>query len=185
MKPRQMILMAVAAALAAVAVAQMAPPPGAGALPDPPKEEGCRMCAMHKEASAAMEKMAALLDKASKALAADRNEEASQAIADAQKLLAEQKQAMQKKMAEHMKADHTDAGEVGGATAQVVNARCPIMGNALDKDKVPARLTRMFEGQRVGFCCAGCPVAWDKLPDDEKRDKLSKAMAAPEQRPEK
>jgi len=53
----------------------------------------------------------------------------------------------------------------------VANARCPIMGSKLDRGSVPANLTREFEGRKVGFCCAGCPVAWDKLPES-KRDAL-------------
>ena len=60
----------------------------------------------------------------------------------------------------------------------VINARCPIMGTALDRDKVPAELTRAFRGQKIGFCCAGCPAAWDKLADAEKAAKLEAAMPA-------
>ena len=61
--------------------------------------------------------------------------------------------------------------------AKVVNARCPIMGNAIDPDKVPASLTREFKGQRVGFCCPDCPAAWDKLSDAEKQAKLQAVLA--------
>jgi len=59
---------------------------------------------------------------------------------------------------------------------KVVNARCPIMGGKLDQDKVPATLTRTFNGQKVGFCCGGCPAKWDKLSDEEKAAKLKAAM---------
>jgi len=60
--------------------------------------------------------------------------------------------------------------------AKVVNARCPIMGTKLDRDKVPASLTRTFGGQKVGFCCGGCPGKWDKLSDEQKAAKLKAAM---------
>jgi hypothetical protein len=37
---------------------------------------------------------------------------------------------------------------------------------------VPATLTREFKGQKVAFCCGGCPAAWDKLTDEQRRAKL-------------
>ncbi|MBI5722396.1 MAG: hypothetical protein HZA50_00400 [Planctomycetes bacterium] len=56
----------------------------------------------------------------------------------------------------------------------VVNTRCPIMSSSkIDPAKVPANLTREFKGQKVGFCCGGCPSAWDKLTDAEKETKLN------------
>ena len=61
-------------------------------------------------------------------------------------------------------------------TAKAVNAKCPIMGNAIDSAKVPQELTRVYKGQTVGFCCAMCPPAWDKLTDAEKDAKLQAAM---------
>jgi len=30
-------------------------------------------------------------------------------------------------------------------------------------------------GQKVAFCCAGCPSMWDKLPNALKQAKLAKA----------
>ncbi len=56
---------------------------------------------------------------------------------------------------------------------QFVNARCPIMGSLIKPESVTANLTRDYKGQKVGFCCAGCPSAWDKLTDAEKQAKLS------------
>jgi len=58
----------------------------------------------------------------------------------------------------------------------IVNARCPIMGNAIDPANVPPELIRMFRGQKVGFCCAGCPPEWDRLSEEEKEAKLKAAM---------
>jgi hypothetical protein len=40
-------------------------------------------------------------------------------------------------------------------------------------------LTRDFNGQKVGFCCDGCPPAWDKLTDEQKTAKLASAIAKP------
>lgn len=61
---------------------------------------------------------------------------------------------------------------------KAVNSKCPIMGSKIDPANVPANLTRVFKGQTVGFCCGGCPGAWDKLSDDEKQAKLDAAMKA-------
>ena len=63
-------------------------------------------------------------------------------------------------------------------TAEFVNARCPIMDSPIDPAKVPENLTREHKGKKVAFCCAGCPVAWDKLSDAEKDAKLTKATQA-------
>lgn len=65
---------------------------------------------------------------------------------------------------------------------KVVNPRCPMKGRKLDRDDIPKRLTREWKGRRIGFCCEGCPKAWDKLSADRKERKLKKAMAAPHRR---
>ena len=59
---------------------------------------------------------------------------------------------------------------------EIVNARCPIMGTPLHPTKVPANLIRTYKGRKVGFCCAGCPAAWDKLTDKEKAAKLNASL---------
>ena len=55
------------------------------------------------------------------------------------------------------------------------NARCPIMGTTIDPANVPETLVREHKGQKVAFCCSGCPVAWDKLTEPEKAAKLANA----------
>jgi hypothetical protein len=65
------------------------------------------------------------------------------------------------------------------ADAPVCNMRCPIMGTKIDPTKVPENLTREYKNKKVGFCCAGCLEAWDKLTDEEKDAKL-KAAKEPE-----
>jgi len=60
---------------------------------------------------------------------------------------------------------------------QPANTRCPIMGSAIDAKTIAANLTRDYKGQKVGFCCGGCPVAWDKLSDEQKQAKLAAAKS--------
>lgn len=62
------------------------------------------------------------------------------------------------------------------ATVATVNSKCPIMGNTFNSEKVAPELVREFAGQKVGFCCAGCPEKWDNLSDIEKTAKLAAAM---------
>jgi len=58
--------------------------------------------------------------------------------------------------------------------AQFANTRCPIMpNNEINPAAVADDLVREFKGQKVAFCCAGCPTAWDKLTDAEKEAKLA------------
>jgi hypothetical protein len=57
-----------------------------------------------------------------------------------------------------------------------VNGKCPISGKEFDKMDVPADHTRMYKGMKIGFCCSNCPIAWDKLTDEEKDAKLKEIM---------
>ena len=59
------------------------------------------------------------------------------------------------------------------------NTTCPIMGSRINPAKVTADLVRDYQGQKVAFCCAGCPSAWDKLSARQKQAKLQKAGAKP------
>jgi hypothetical protein len=69
---------------------------------------------------------------------------------------------------------HVKPQPVGAAPGDAFpNNRCPIMGSAINPDTVNASLTRDYKGQRIAFCCAGCPSAWDKLTDAQKQAKLS------------
>ena len=66
-----------------------------------------------------------------------------------------------------------NSGPAATRDSPAVNNVCPIMvGNKVDPNNVPANLTRMFKGRKVGFCCGGCPVAWDKLTDEQREKKL-------------
>jgi len=83
---------------------------------------------------------------------------------------------MELKKVENMMAilDKTLSQHVKPAFANTV---CPIMGSKIST-KVPASLVREFKGQKVAFCCAGCPDQWDKLSNTQKQSKLMKAKPA-------
>jgi predicted metal-binding membrane protein len=122
--------------------------------------------AMHAKYAQVLQDAVDRLDAAAKALEAGQHDQAIAELKAARALVAD----AQKAIAGMLPKDQ-----------KVVNARCPIMGTKLDVEKVPAELTRMHKGQKVGFCCEGCPVAWDKLTDAEKDKKLQEAMGpAPE-----
>jgi hypothetical protein len=57
---------------------------------------------------------------------------------------------------------------------QFANTKCPIMGSPINPEKVSDNLIRDYKGQKVAFCCGGCPATWDKLSDAEKESKLTK-----------
>ena len=69
----------------------------------------------------------------------------------------------------------TETAKVVQAAVQFANVRCPIMGTAMTLASVPENLTRQYKGQKVAFCCAACPPAWDKLSDEQKAAKLAAA----------
>jgi hypothetical protein len=57
---------------------------------------------------------------------------------------------------------------------QFANNRCPIMGSPINPEKVTKTLVRDYMGQKVAFCCYGCPSTWDKLTNAQKQAKLAK-----------
>lgn len=61
------------------------------------------------------------------------------------------------------------------AAVTYANTVCPMMGSVIKPEKVTPKLVREFQGQKVAFCCAQCPPAWDKLSDAEKLTKLQAA----------
>jgi Cu(I)/Ag(I) efflux system membrane fusion protein len=75
-----------------------------------------------------------------------------------------------------MSPSEQEPGDHAHAQRVVVNDKCPIMGSEIDPTDVPEDLMRRWKGKRVGFCCAGCPDAWDKLSESEKQAKLEAAM---------
>ena len=55
---------------------------------------------------------------------------------------------------------------------QFANDRCPMMGSPIQAENVKPDLVRTYKGQKVAFCCAGCPAAWDRLSEAQKAAKL-------------
>ncbi len=99
------------------------------------------------------------IDAAQKAIDAGDKDKALEQLAKARKLVAKSHQALT-------------------STDRIVNARCPIMGSKLDPSKVPANLTRVYKGKKIGFCCMGCPAKWDKLSNTQRKEKLMKVAPA-------
>jgi hypothetical protein len=105
------------------------------------------------------------IDKATLAVESGDKEAALAALAGARKLVA------------------AAAGRPTGAAAaarprrRFVNDRCPMMGTKINPAKVPASLTRTFRGEKVAFCCPGCPAAWDELTDVQRAMKLAAVIA--------
>ncbi len=66
----------------------------------------------------------------------------------------------------------------------IVNPTCPIMGTAMDKT-APENMTRMYNGQRIGFCCGECLTKWDAMSDKEKDVALKNAMKPARTKPAK
>jgi hypothetical protein len=124
------------------------------------------MQAMSGQLAAAM----TAVEAAQKALASSDSKAAAAELEKAKKSLSDAQQACKNCCAAMGMASTQPA-----ATAKCVNARCPILGEAINPDKTPDALTRMYKGQRVGFCCGGCPETWDKLTDADKDAKLAKA----------
>ncbi len=67
-------------------------------------------------------------------------------------------------------AECKDAGKQGGGAAPV-NSKCPVSGEALPADAK----TVSFNGQTVGFCCAGCVGKFEAMGADAKSAALTKA----------
>ena len=95
----------------------------------------------------------------------------SQALADARKAVQmghkEHALAELTKVENHLAIVHKTLGT--HVTPAFINATCPIMGSKINPAKVTANLVREYKGQKVAFCCAGCPAAWDKLPNSQKQ----------------
>jgi hypothetical protein len=121
-----------------------------------------KACQEHK---AKVEALSKALDEAKKAADSGDAKAAATAINKASALLKEAQESMNKMMA-----------GTAPATAAVVNARCPMTGEKIDSSKVTMDLVATYKGQKIGFCCGGCPEAWAKLSDADKDKKLAEAM---------
>lgn len=120
------------------------------------------------------------LDAVEKAIQAGNHDEALAALKKARHQLEQAQANMRKhehrKMQKGMhdgKGKHHGQGNEQARRPEVVNTTCPIMGNKINPEKVPDSLYREHKGKGVGFCCGGCPKAWDKLTEEQKDAKLS------------
>ncbi|MHC4582366.1 MAG: hypothetical protein ACYS14_12995 [Planctomycetota bacterium] len=104
------------------------------------------------------------IDKAKKALASGDNRTVLAELEKAQEMLV----AIRAALGRHVKP-------------QFANNLCPIMGAPINPERVTKNLTRDYRGQKIAFCCAGCPATWDKLSDTQKLAKLAKAKSRPSQ----
>ncbi|MFW6154933.1 MAG: hypothetical protein ACOC95_06935 [Planctomycetota bacterium] len=136
-----------------------------------PKKEACgrkEACTAHcKHLDQTLADLDAAVAGAVEALEAGNTDEALAKLNEAEALLAGSREHL-KTACPKKEAPCPKAADDG----RPVNGRCPMMGSRIDPDKVPDRLTRRFEGKTIGFCCAGCPTAWDKLTDEQRREKL-------------
>lgn len=62
-----------------------------------------------------------------------------------------------------------EKAESAGAMS-VMNTKCPYSGGPVNAD-----VCSEFNGQKVGFCCAGCKGKFDKATDAEKAKLAAKA----------
>jgi hypothetical protein len=145
----------------------------AGEDPASPKEDKAMkadhpdMAKMHEQHMAKLDEAIKAVDAANAAVQADNKQQALVELKKAHGLLTESRKAMQ----EQFEKMH------GGQDGKVANMRCPIRGTKIDPKAVPASLTRTFDGKKVGFCCPGCPAAWDKLSDEQKAAKLQASLS--------
>lgn len=113
-------------------------------------------------------KALASIQAAQKALDAGKTKLASKHLKEARQMLASLHERM-KPAASDVAAKGAEAIEAK-AEMPIANKTCPIMGAKISNpEKTPAKLTRTHKGQRVVFCCAGCPAQWDKLSEEKKQ----------------
>lgn len=120
---------------------------------------------MHEKVHANLGKALESIEAAEKAVEQGETQTARKHLQKAEKLLSGMREGM--------------AREHGMGAYAYANAKCPIMGNKINPEQVTGELTRTFQGEKVAFCCAGCPAQWDKLSEQQKQAKLEK-VAHPE-----
>ncbi|MCC6661319.1 MAG: hypothetical protein IT437_10580 [Phycisphaerales bacterium] len=70
--------------------------------------------------------------------------------------------------------NHAAASEV---KVQTVNTVCPIEGGSFKQGSRDVAETRTWKGKTIGFCCDGCPAAFDKMSPADKDKVLSMAQS--------
>lgn len=156
------------------------------------KNAGSLTATMYQDHMKAMATLKQALGVAKKAADAGDAKGAAKLIATAQDILEKQHHKMHERMKKMHKAMKEGTGGKAGTSGmecplcenkphteknELVNERCPIMGAKIDRKKVKLNaMSRTFKGKMIGFCCAGCPAAWDALSDKEKEAKLQHVM---------
>ena len=69
------------------------------------------------------------------------------------------------------KAEAAPAAAPKQASMGVVNTKCPVMPS----HEAGSKATTSYQGQTVGFCCAGCVPKWNAMTDAQKAEALAKA----------
>jgi hypothetical protein len=64
-------------------------------------------------------------------------------------------------------------GQTKSGTVESVNSYCVVQND----DPVDPAIAREYKGQKVGFCCNGCPETWDAMTDAQKDEALRVAVA--------
>jgi hypothetical protein len=64
---------------------------------------------------------------------------------------------------------------MGENLVEIANPTCPTMGSAMETT-APKKMTRMYKGRRIGFCCEMCLKKWDAMSNAEKEPLVREAM---------
>ncbi len=165
-------LVAIVSVIGMVAIAVMTIPiakassccadPGQKPGMDIKKEMGEKCLSLEKIHSEHLPMISQSIDKAIEAVEAGNKETALAELHKAQEMLALVKDGIGKQV-----------------KPKFANVRCPIMGSPINPDKVAENLIRDYNGEKIAFCCGGCPGQWDKLTDSEKDAKLAKVKPEP------
>lgn len=67
---------------------------------------------------------------------------------------------------------HGKAEMPATASKKPINALCPIQGNPVPEDAI----TVEWQGHVIGFCCGGCDVDWEALPEEKKKTFVTEAL---------
>lgn len=70
-------------------------------------------------------------------------------------------------------AVETVATAAATTAIQIVNVKCPVMGNHVNTKELTAENVRDWNGKKVGFCCPPCIEEWEAMSDTEKAEKLA------------
>jgi YHS domain-containing protein len=156
------------------------PAPMAGAMTQPAGPDMmCPMCRMRMQHQERLHQLQLMVGEAEQAAKEEKAQRTLGKLAEIRQLLDRHEQEMSPGQGMRhgmMRQGQGEGKMMHPAGARIVNERCPISGMKIDPNKVPENLTRMYKGQKIGFCSDVCPEQWDKLRDAEKQAKLEAVM---------